>query len=225
VPGALYEVTLYFAMQHLFQPWLGDLTESFIGVGTHPLLHPINSAYIDRAYLIALRILNNEESEWMTDANGKRLTSIDILAHALRDALKYLETNVAFDMRQWQWGKLHRVSFPHVLGAVKPLDKIFNRGPFPYGGDTSTVWQAAFVPQLPISDNAVFSASWRQIMDVSDWDASRGIHPTGQSGHPSSRHYADMLPLWLNGEHHPLLWSRDKILAQREGILRLEIGD
>jgi penicillin amidase len=87
------------------------------------------------------------------------------------------------------------------------------------------VWQAAFVPQLPISDNAVFSASWRQIMDVSDWDASRGIHPTGQSGHPSSRHYADMLPLWLNGEHHPLLWSRDKILAQREGILRLEIGD
>ncbi len=225
VAGALYETTLYFAMRRLFEPWLGALTDSLIGVGTQPLLHPVNSAYIDRAYLIALRILENKESEWMTDANGKQLTDVDILAGALADALKFLETNVALDMRQWQWGKLHRVTFPHVLGAVKPLDKIFSRGPFPYGGDTATVWQAAFVPQMPISDNAVFSASWRQIMDVSDWDASRGALPTGQSGHPASRHYADQLPLWLNGEYHPLLWSREKILAQREGILRLETGD
>ncbi len=225
VAGALYETTLYFAMQRLFKPWLGALTDSFIGVGAHPLLHPVNSPYLDRAYLIALRILENEETEWMTDASGKRLTSVDILAGALGDALKFLETHVALDMRQWQWGKLHRVVFPHVLGAMKPLDKIFSRGPFPYGGDTSTVWQAAFVPQMPIPDNAVSSASWRQILDVNDWDASRGIHPTGQSGHPSSRHYADMLPLWLNGEYHPLWWSREKILAQREGILRLELED
>lgn len=225
VPGALYEVTLYYAMQRLFRPWLGDLTDNFIGVGTHPLLHPVNSAYIDRAYLIAMRILGNEESEWMTDANGKRLTSIDVLANALGDALKYLETNIAFDMNKWQWGKLHRATLPHVLGAVKPLDKIFNRGPFPSGGDTSTVWQAAFVPQMPIPDNSISAPSWRQILDLSDWDASRGIHPTGQSGHPASRHYADMLPLWLKGKHHPLLWSREKIMQQREGILRLEVGD
>ncbi len=230
VAGALYETTLYFAMQRLYKPWLGDhLTDTFIGVGFHPLLHPVTSAYIDRAYLVALRILQNEESEWMIaskdsarDESGNALTSVDILAHALNDALKFLETNIAFDMKKWQWGKLHRANFDHALGAVKPLDKIFSRGPFPYGGDTSTVWQAGFIPKMPIPDNAVFTASWRQIMDVSDWDNSRGVHPTGQSGHPASRHYDDQMRLWLEGKHHPLLWSRDQVLQNKEGILILE---
>jgi penicillin amidase len=216
-------------MWRLYKPWLGDLTATFIGNGFHPLLHPISGAYIDRAYLIALRILENEESEWLVaddatsrDETGTPITSVDILALALNDALRFLEQNVAFDLRKWQWGKLHRASFNHVLGAVKPLDKIFNRGPFPYGGDTSTVWQGAFIPKFPIPDEAVFSASWRQIMDLDDWDNSRGILPTGQSGHPASRHYDDQMPLWLKGQHHPLLWSREKIIANQEGILTLE---
>jgi penicillin amidase len=229
VAGTLYEVTLHFAMERLYRPWLGELTESFIGVGFHPLLHPVSGAYLDRAYLIALRILQNEESEWMgvpdavpSNGNGNPITAVDILAHALNDALQFLETNAASDVQAWQWGKLHRATFNHALGVQKPLDRIFNRGPFPYGGDTSTVWQAAFVPKMPIPDDAVFTASWRQIMDVSDWDASRGIHPTGQSGHPASRHYDDMMNLWLTGQTHPLLWSRDKILQHQEGVLILE---
>lgn len=217
VAGALYETTLHFAMVCLYKPFLGELTETFIGIGFHPLLHPINGGYIDRAYLIALRILQNEESEWMNGA-----TSVDILAHALNDAIEFLETHIGFDMKQWQWGKLHRAGFHHPLGAVKPLDKIFNRGPFPYGGDTSTVWQGAFIPKFPIADEAVFTASWRQIMDLSDWDNSRGVHPTGQSGHPASRHYDDQMQMWLNGRHHPLLWSREKILQHQEGRLILD---
>ncbi len=104
----MYQVTLSFLMQRLFRPWLDALSDTFIGVGLHPLLHPVTGAYIDRAYLIALRIVQNEESEWM-------------------------------------------------------------RG-----------------------------------MDTGDWDRSRGVLPTGQSGHPASRDYADMLNVWLNDEHHPL---------------------
>ncbi len=222
VAGALYETTLHFAMEHLYKPWLGALTNTFIGVGFHPLLHPVNGGYIDRAYLIALRILQNQETEWMRDAQGNPLTRVDILAHALNDALQYLETHHGANMQKWQWGALHRASFKHPLGAVKPLDKVFNRGPFPYGGDTATVWQGAFIPQLPIPDDAVFTASWRQILDLSDWDNSRGVHPTGQSGHPASKHYADQMPLWLQGKTHPLWWSREKILEHQEGVLILE---
>lgn len=222
VAGALYETTLYFVMKRLYTPWLGDLTPAFIGLGFHPLLHPVNGVYADRAYLIALRILENEESEWMRDETGKPASSVDLLANALNDAVRWLETNVAFDMQKWQWGRLHRAGFQHALGVVKPLDMIFNRGPFPYGGDTSTVWQAAFIPELPIRDNASVTASWRQIMDTANWDNSRGVHPTGQSGHPASRHYDDQMPLWFTGKHHALWWSREKILENQEGVLILE---
>jgi penicillin amidase len=221
VGGALYQTTLHFAMRRLYQPWLGDLTPTFIGVGFHPLLHPVNG-YIDRAYLIALRILQNQESEWMRGENGEPLTVPDVLALALNDALLFLQKHLGSDLYKWKWGRLHRAGFHHALGAVKPLDKVFNRGPFPYGGDTSTVWQGAFVPKFPIPEEAVFTASWRQIMDLHDWDNSRGVHPTGQSGHPAGRHYDDQMPLWLQGQHHPLYWSRDKILANQEGILILD---
>jgi penicillin amidase len=124
-------------------------------------------------------------------------------------------------MRQWTWGRIHPAGFNHVLGAQKPLDRVFNRGPYPYGGDTNTVWQAAWVPKLTISSQGG-SASWRQIIDVSNWDASRVVHTTGQSGHPASKHYDDMIPLWLNGQYHPMLWSREQVEANAEARLRLE---
>jgi len=222
VPGAVYEVTLYYLMQRLFRPWLGALTDTLIGVGFHSLLHPVSGAYIDRAYLIAFRILENEESEWMRGEAGQSLTSVDLMASALNDALRYLETNIGFDLTKWQWGKLHRAGFNHALGVVKPLNLIFNRGPFPYGGDTSTVWQGAFIPKLPIPDEAVSTASWRQILDLSDWDASRAMHPTGQSGHPASRHYDDLIPQWLAGKHHPMWWTRARVLENQQARLVLE---
>jgi penicillin amidase len=213
--GAIYELTRYFALRQTFDAWLGELSPHFIGAGFHPLL-AATTMYQDRSFVTLQRVLLNNERDWF-----KGRTREEILASALEDAIYYLRTAVGEDMSQWTWGRIHQTGFNHALGAVKPLDKIFNRGPHPYGGDTNTVWQAAYVPQLPISTNGS-SASWRQIIDVSDWDASRAVHTTGQSGHPASAHYDDMIPLWLKGEYHPLLWSREKVEANAEGRLVLE---
>ncbi|WP_337845938.1 penicillin acylase family protein, partial [Thermus sp.] len=37
-----------------------------------------------------------------------------------------------------------------------------------------------------------------------DLEASLFIHPMGQSGHPLSPHYADLLPLWARGAYLPM---------------------
>ncbi len=229
VAGAIYEVTQNFAMRRVFEPWLGELTDHYIGVGFHPLLSPMIGTFHDRAYVILQRILTNNESEWFkplaaleADVEGKPVTREEILARALNDALDFLQKTLGDKVAQWQWGKLHQAHFNHPLGAQKPLDQIFNRGPFPYGGDTSTVWQGAFIPKFPISPDATGTASWRQIMDPNDWDASLGIHTTGQSGHPASKHYDDMIQKWLKGEFHPLLWSREQVEANAEARLKLE---
>ena len=123
--------------------------------------------------------------------------------------------------RRLELGAVHAAAFHHPLGAKKPLDKLFNRGPFPYGGDTNTVWQAAFVPKLPISPAGGFTASWRMICDLSDWDASRAVHTTGQSGHPASPHYDDMIWMWLRGQYHPMPWSRERVEAFAAHRLKL----
>ena len=218
VAASLYELTLLYAQKRLLEPHLGtQLTEAAMGVGFHPILNPVVSGFIDRTQLSVMEIFIADEKEWFSGRTRESL-----LADALSDAIVWLERELGPDSSAWTWGRVHFCGFHHPLGAQKPLDQIFNRGPYPYGGDTNTVWQAAFVPRLPLSPEGGFTAAWRQIVDLADWDASIGMHTTGQSGHPASPHYDDFIPQWLAGEYHPLLWSREKIEAATQAKLTLE---
>jgi penicillin G amidase len=65
-------------------------------------------------------------------------------------------------------------------------------------------------------------ASFREILDVRDWDRSVATSVPGQSGQPGSPHYGDLLPLWAEGRYFPLLYSRSKIEAAARARLTLE---
>ena len=67
--------------------------------------------------------------------------------------------------------------------------------------------------------------SMRMIVDMSGLDASLAVNPTGQSGHPYHKHYDDMIPLWINGEYHPMLWSRETVEAAASDVLVLQPGE
>ena len=64
-------------------------------------------------------------------------------------------------------------------------------------------------------------ASYRQLIDVADWNRSLMIHTTGQSGLPFHRHYRDFVPLWATGQYHPMLFSRARIQQEAAGTLAL----
>jgi penicillin amidase len=57
----------------------------------------------------------------------------------------------------------------------------------------------------------VLSVSYRQLFDLGDWDRGLFILPTGQSGHPGSPHYDDMIEAWRTGEYCPMLFNEEKI--------------
>ena len=124
------------------------------------------------------------------------------------------------DASGWQWGKLHRASFPHTLGIQAPLDRVFNRGPLPIGGDTDTPCQTAIAPNDPY-DNKAWAPSFRQIVDMGDLSRSVVIHPPGQSGQLGSPHYDDLAVPWVRGEYLPMLWTREQVESAAEGKLVL----
>jgi hypothetical protein len=66
----------------------------------------------------------------------------DVLRLALRSTIDRLKGNLGPDMDGWAWGKLHTINFGHVLGSLKLLASTFSRGPYPIGGDLTTVWAA-----------------------------------------------------------------------------------
>ena len=64
-------------------------------------------------------------------------------------------------------------------------------------------------------------ATFREVLDLADWDASVATSAPGQSGQPGSPHYADLLPYWAEGRYFPLAFSRKKVeeVAQHRLIL------
>jgi penicillin amidase len=128
-----------------------------------------------------------------------------------------LRASYGDDLTTWRYGRDHTLTIRHALGAVPAIGKLLNRGPFETGGDVDTVCMGN-LPRAFAAQPYYVAPSYRQILDAGDWNRSRSIHPTGQSGHPADPHYADFVQPWLNAEYHPMPWDRphvEEATAQR----------
>jgi penicillin amidase len=143
----------------------------------------------------------------------------EIFRRAFLRGVDELRTELGPDVTAWRWGRLHTLELQHPLGrASRLLARYFNLGPIPVPGHTSTVAKMEFKEQ---DFRVVHGPSMRQLTDFADLNGALAILPAGQSGIPASPHYADMLPLWLEGRYHPLPMDPAAIDAVAESRLRL----
>ncbi|MFO0995183.1 MAG: penicillin acylase family protein [Alphaproteobacteria bacterium] len=142
----------------------------------------------------ALTIALGPASPW---CGANRMSCADQVTVSLKEALAGLAARFGADIDRWQWGAAHTVRFRHRLFEhIPPLGRWLGIE-LPLAGDTYTLLRA--VPTLMAEEDpyrAIHIASMRAIYDLADLNRSRFILPTGQSGHPFSRHYRDMAPLW-----------------------------
>ena len=206
VGGAVYEVVRYTLVRNLFVPGLGaELSTRVMGEGFHPLLMHSNE-FFGHDTVVLLRMLANPDSWWVQQAGGYE----NWVGRSLAEAIAWLRETLGPDESDWAWGNFHKVNFEHPLGAQKPLDQAFNRGPYAIGGDADTPCQTAMAPGAPYNNRA-WSPTFRQIVDMKDLSQSLSMHPPGQSGQLASPHYDDLAELWLNVEYHPMLWTRAQV--------------
>jgi penicillin amidase len=129
-----------------------------------------------------------------------------ILAGApLAEAWRETQRRLGPDSTKWSWGRLHRARFDHALATTPDRREVLSLTDVPRGGDGTTV-NATGSGELQTS-----GASFREIIDLSDWDRSVMINVPGNSGQPLSPNYSDLLPLWADGRYHPMLFSRGAI--------------
>jgi penicillin amidase len=124
-------------------------------------------------------------------------------------------------VREWRYGRFHTLTLRHPLGGVPALAPLFNRGPYPTGGDADTV-RMGYAPRQYALQPSYVAPSYRQICDTSNWDKSQSIHPVGQSGQPISPHYADFVQPYLSMQYHAMPWSRARVEEAAVDRLLLE---
>ena len=170
-------------------------------------------------------LMEQPDNPWWDDVRTASVTESrdGILIKSFREAYEQTLAELGDNLEEWRWGELHTATFvsnPLGLSGISLIENLVNRGPVETGGSyenvNATSWDAAdgdfTVSSLP---------SMRMIVDVGNFDNSLSVHTTGQSGHPFSPHYDDMIELWRNIDYHPMPFTRDAVEAAAEERLVL----
>jgi penicillin amidase len=121
-----------------------------------------------------------------------------LIEAALAAAVDRLEAEQGTDWTAWRWGPMNELNFAHPLGIPAFALPTVQRS-----GDGTTVNVAG----------RRSGASFREIIDLADWDRSVATSTPGQSGQPGSPHYGDLLSLWAEGRYFPLSFTREAVEA------------
>ncbi len=160
-------------------------------------------------------ILDDPRSRWWDDIGTveRRETRDDIYVLAAGDADRRLRGDFGTEADQ-AWDRVHAARFAHPLGsASRALAWFLDGGTSPVDGDGTTVMRISWNRLEPF--RAWEIPSWRQVLDVGQWDDSRVILPTGQSGHLVSPHRFDQNEAWRTGQYRPQPFSRAAVEAAR----------
>jgi penicillin amidase len=127
-----------------------------------------------------------------------------LAALALAEAVGELATRYGASPAAWRWGEAHAARFAHpVLRFVPGLSRLTSLSA-PMGGDGETVLRGGFRGSGTQPYGSLHGAGLRFVADLAAPDGAYAVIATGQSGHPLSRHWADLLGVWRQGRLLPL---------------------
>jgi penicillin amidase len=198
----------------LFEVWLPKLTPAVFKRRVPESAWRSVAGHV--SLLKTIDALKNPSPQWFGEEDTRGARDVALLT-SLEEAVKETREQFGDDPSKWRWGKLHVAPFTHPLSTDGERSALFNLPSVERGGDANTVL-ATGGPGLRQSHGA----SFREILDVSDWDRSMATNVPGQSGQPGSKHYGDLLRLWAEGKYFPLLYGKQKVEAMAKQRLTLE---
>jgi penicillin amidase len=216
VEPTIYEAFMARLAEHSLSPLCGNAWRILAGVDlSHPVFqYPGN---------LVGRLTPSLIERWEGSDDGLfegATTWAEVVNRSLDDAMTDLRTRFGRGSRRLAWGRVHQVQLLHAFGRRRGLGFFFNAHAVRVGGNTDTVLATSQVPGEPF-ETRLSAPSWRQVIDVGNWDACGGIHLPGQSGQPGSRHYRDLSRRWKTNRQFPLYWTA--ALTRRHARARLTI--
>lgn len=202
------------AAASIFELWIAQLHKDVFALYVPPAARAL---FGNGNRTVLLRLLSSPGEAFGENPEKGRDA---LLLRSLELAVADLTQRFGADMTAWGWGRLHHMKYQHDLSAAVDANtrSTLDVGPLPQGGDGYTVHNTGYRGDY----NQNTGASYREVIDLSDWDRSLTLNSPGQSGDPSSPHYSDLFPLWVDGKFIPMLYSRERVMEAAEKVFVLQ---
>ncbi|MDD2808831.1 penicillin acylase family protein [Rhodoferax sp.] len=176
-----------------------------------------------RALDLALpRLTDDEASPWWDNLHTDKVeTRRDIVRTAWKATIAHLKKALGPSPNDWGWGNAHTLTHAHPLAAQKPLDWVFNVGPFPAPG-AHEVPNNLSAPMGPAPWAVTYGPSTRRIIDFANVGKSQSINPVGQSGVLFDPHYSDQAAAYVIGGYLMRYFLEKDVVANTHDTLQLK---
>ncbi len=148
-------------------------------------------------------------------ANSDSLLNMK-LAQSLEQALQELRDEFGLHPIDWMWGKIHTLELKHPMSSNSIIRGIYDLGPFPRGGNNTTVNNGEYSLDSPY--DMLIGPSMRMIVDM----GKPGMYfslPGGECGQILSPHYEDFLNDYLKGN----LRFFPMAMSEKQAVHRLNV--
>ncbi|WMI99662.1 penicillin acylase family protein [Pseudomonas chlororaphis subsp. aurantiaca] len=204
----------------LFNQFLFDLTDAAFH-------DELGDAFFDT--LLSTRVIDaalprlaaSADSPWWDNRNTLGQESrADTVRVAWRASLAHLKATFGDDSTKWLWGQAHTLTHGHPLGLQKPLDRVFNVGPFAAPG-THEVPNNQSAKIGPAPWPVTYGPSTRRLIDFADPAHSLTVNPVGQSGVLFDKHYQDQAEAYIEGVYQQAHFNEEEVTANTHSTLKL----
>jgi len=143
-----------------------------------------------------------------------------IVLNGFKQAVKEMVSRFGAKEKDWQWGSVHTVEYVHAVGRKKPLNLLFNVGPFPCPAEFPSINKLK--SKMGDHEYKVSSLpSTRRLIDCNNPEESWSILPTGNSGNFMSPFYDDQARMYLQGQYRKMVFTDAQITKERSHVLTL----
>ncbi|MEO8906828.1 MAG: penicillin acylase family protein, partial [Microbacteriaceae bacterium] len=177
----------------------------------------------DRWFQVVGALVDQPNSAWWTDSKLDVSGLNEMLTYSARKAASEAAGLMGSDPSGWRWDSIHQLTLTNASfgeSGIAPIEWLFNRGPYPVGGGSSVVDAVGWDASVGYQVNWV--PSMRQVIDLSDFDASTWINLTGESGHAFHPNYVDQTPLWQTNKTRPWPFSASAVKDATTNTLTLK---
>ena len=204
----------------LFNQFLYSLTEATMRdkLGDNFFDAMLTTRVIDAALP---RLAASPDSPWWDNrSTAQQETRADTVKVAWQASIAHLKAALGEDPGQWRWGQAHTLTHEHPLGRQKPLDWLFNVGPFAAPGSHEVPNNlSAKLGNAPWP--VIYGPSTRRLIDFATPSHGLTINPVGQSGVPFDKHYRDQAESYIEGDYDKPHMEENEIQLNTRSTLRL----